>query len=164
MNALVVYESFWGNTEAVARAIAEGVGGDTRAVHTDEATPEMLQGVELLVVGAPLMGFALPRKQNQDTLPADKKAPRVADASHPLMREWLKSVPKGTGRYAAFETRFKWSPGSATGGIAKALEAVGYRPAVKRERFLISGTYGPMRDGEIERARAWGTELAKAIS
>ena len=37
MRAIVVYESHWGNTAAVARAIAEGLGPDARAMSTDEA-------------------------------------------------------------------------------------------------------------------------------
>ncbi len=164
MRAVVVYESFWGNTEAVARAIAEGIGPDTRVLRTDEATPEALADAGLLVVGAPLMGFALPRQQNYETLGADKKAPRPADVSHPSMRTWLASLPKGQGAFATFETRFKWSPGSATRKIDRTLEAAGYRPVAKRERFLVAGTYGPMREGELERARRWGGDLAKAIS
>lgn len=170
MKALVVYESFWGNTASVGAAIAEGIGPEARALHTDEATPEALEGVRLLVVGAPLMGFALPREQTRETIAVDKKAPKPADVSHPSMREWLDSVPKvtspsaGKASYAAYETRFKWSPGSATGAISRSLEAAGYRQVAKRERFLITGTYGPMRDGEIERARRWGAELAKTVS
>jgi flavodoxin len=34
MKAIVVYESYWGNTAAVARAIAEGLGPDARAIST----------------------------------------------------------------------------------------------------------------------------------
>jgi hypothetical protein len=26
-------------------------------------------------------------------------------------------------------------------------------------RFLIEGTYGPMQEGELERAKQWGAEL-----
>jgi flavodoxin len=37
MKAIVVYESHWGNTEAVARAIAEGIGPDAEAMTTDQA-------------------------------------------------------------------------------------------------------------------------------
>jgi flavodoxin len=35
MKALVVYESLWGNTAAIARAIAEGIGPDAQALATD---------------------------------------------------------------------------------------------------------------------------------
>ena len=44
MNAIVVYESLWGNTAAVARAIAEGMGPDARALYTAEAGPEAVAG------------------------------------------------------------------------------------------------------------------------
>ncbi len=35
--AIVVYESHWGNTAAIARAIAEGLGPETRALWTAES-------------------------------------------------------------------------------------------------------------------------------
>ena len=37
MNAIVVYESHWGNTAAIASAIAEGIGPDAKAMSTAEA-------------------------------------------------------------------------------------------------------------------------------
>jgi flavorubredoxin len=167
MKALVVYESFWGNTKATAQAIAEGIGGDTPVLPTDEATPEALAGVDLLVVGSPLMGFALPTAQMRTTVSADKKAPAPADVSHPSMRDWLGSLPEknveGAGGFAAFETGFRWSPGSAKGTIARGLTRAGYRQVAKSQRFRPAGTYGPMQEGELERARAWGGELAKAV-
>jgi len=70
-------------------------------------------------------------------------------------------LPKGSGRSAAFETRIKRSPGSATGAIAKSLNRAGYQPIAKDQRFIVKGTYGPLADGEIERAKAWGAELAR---
>ena len=37
MKAIVVYESLWGNTAAIARAIAEGIGPEARALSTSPA-------------------------------------------------------------------------------------------------------------------------------
>jgi hypothetical protein len=163
MSALVVYESIWGNTAAVARAIAEGIGPDTRVLSTAEATPETLAGVGLLVVGSPLLGFSVPSKQMVDGIRTNPThAGHDTDTSQPSMRDWLDGVPAGTARLATFETRIWWSPGSAAKGIAKALSCRGYRPVdAKGERFVVNGSYGPLKDGEIERARAWGTQLAK---
>ena len=62
MKAVVVYESHWGNTEAVARAIAEGIGPEARALNTDEATGPAVDGAELVVAGSPVMAFSLPRE------------------------------------------------------------------------------------------------------
>ena len=61
MKAVVVYESHFGNTAAVARAIAEGIGADTPALNTDEATPEAIGDAELIVAGAPVIAFGLSR-------------------------------------------------------------------------------------------------------
>jgi hypothetical protein len=164
MKAIVVYESHWGNTAAIARAIAEGIGPGARALSTAEATGEALSGADLIVAGAPLLGFSLPTEQMVKGLSSEAgKAPTPPDLSHPSMRSWLDALPKGSGRAAAFETRIWWSPGSAAKTILGALEAAGYGPAAKPERFVVKGRYGPLREGELERAKTWGAELAQAV-
>lgn len=160
MNSVVVYESYWGNTAAIARSIAEGLGPGTLALTTDQATSDVLAGADLLVVGAPLLGFTLPTRGMRTTLPGKTDAPTPADVSHPSMREWLSSLPRSSARFATFETRLKRSPGAATKKIEKGLEAVGCTRLAERERFLVTGTYGPLLDGEVERAREWGATLA----
>jgi len=163
MKAVVVYESMWGNTAAVARAVAEGLGPGTPALSTSEATKEAIAGADLIVAGAPLMAFSLPTDSTRNNLGMhNTKAPRPADLSNPSMRAWLETVPQACGRCAAFETRFRMSPGSATKSILRGLKRAGYQPAEKGMPFIIAGTYGPMRDGELERAREWGVQLASS--
>jgi hypothetical protein len=165
MNAVVVYESHWGNTAAIARAIAQGIGSGARALSTAEATPAALSGVDLIVAGAPLLGFSLPTESMVKGLAGEAaKAPSPPDLSHPSMRSWLEGLGKGSGRAAAFETRIWWSPGSAAKTILGKLQAAGYAPAAKLERFMVKGRYGPLKDGELERAKAWGAEMARALS
>ena len=164
MRAVVVYESLWGNTAAVARAIAEGLGPDVRALSTAEASATVIAGADLIVAGAPVLAFSLPSDKMRQNLGANPgKAPAPPDLSHPSMRSWLDALPKGHGRSAAFETRIWWSPGGATYGIVRGLERAGYRPLGRGKRFIVTGAYGPLRDGELERARLWGAELAKAM-
>jgi hypothetical protein len=62
-------------------------------------------------------------------------------------------------RAAAFETGFKLSPGGSAGKILKMLAEMGYEPIAKKQRFLVKGSYGPVKDGELDRAKAWGAEL-----
>ncbi len=119
--------------------------------------------MDLIVAGAPIYGFSLPRESQLENLPKDKKAPRPADIAHPSMRVWLKTVPKGSGRAAGFDTRFSWSPGSAAKKIRKELEKAGYAPVGDDGEFLVEGTYGPLRDGELDRARQWGAALARGM-
>jgi hypothetical protein len=161
MRAVVVYESLWGNTEAVARAIAEGIGPEAQALSTAEATPELVAGAELIVAGAPLQAFSLPGDRTRAGIKPDTDP--APDLSRPTLRSWLEHLPAGRGRSAAFETKIKWSPGNATKTIVHELERVGYPPVVEPEHFVVSGTYGPLRDGELERAREWGRELASSV-
>ncbi len=165
MHAVVVYESLWGNTAAVARAIAEGIGPDARAVPTDEATPELVAAADLIVAGAPVMAFRLPTDgMRQGAAQNEKNRSNPPDVDHPSMRHWLETLPHGQAPFAAFETRLHWSPGGATGAIEKGLGQAGYRRIEKGGRFIVEGTQGPLRDGELERARAWGAELARAAA
>ena len=165
MKAIVVYESLWGNTAAIARAIADGIGPEARALSTTEASGPAIADADLIVAGAPVLGFRLPTDEIRKSIGANPgKSPTAPDLSHQSMRSWLDALPKGQGRFAAFETRIWWSPGGATSGIARGLEQAGYRPVAQRQRFIVKGRYGPLRDGELERARLWGAELAKAMA
>jgi flavodoxin len=167
MKAIVVYESYWGNTAAVAKAIAEGIGPDARALSTSEATAAALAGAALLVTGSPIIAFSLPSDKTRRDMQArpDKKAPSPPDLSHPSIRSWIEGLPKPGApavKVAAFETGFKLSPGGSAAKMLKMLGCLGYAPVAKKQRFLVQGSYGPMKEGELERAKAWGAELAKA--
>ncbi len=163
MKAVVVYESLWGNTAAIARAIAEGLGPEARALSTAEATPEALQGVELIIGGSPLFAFRLPTDEMRENIRSKAETfPTPPDLSAPSMRDWLETVPAGQGQCAGFETRIWWSPGSAARAILQGLKKAGYAPMVRPKRFRVTGMTGPLKAGEIERARKWGARLARS--
>lgn len=165
MHAIVVYESLWGNTAAIARAIAEGIGPDARPLTTDEATPAIVAEADLIVAGAPVLAFGLPSDAIRDSIATgERNAPAPADLSHPSMRAWLAELPAGQAAAAAFDTRFRWSPRGATGAIDAGLKRAGYRTVAKAQKFVVTGKYGPLRDGEVERARRWGEELARSLA
>ncbi|MFA5866372.1 MAG: hypothetical protein WC891_00185 [Actinomycetota bacterium] len=164
MKAVVVYESLWGNTAAVGKAIAESIGPEAKALTTDQATAEAITDADLLVVGSPLIAFSLPTVKIRDNIErTEGGGAHPPDLSHPPIRSWLDALPKGQGRAAAFETRIWWSPGSAAKAILKKLESAGYTAAGKPEKFIVTGKYGPLKDGELERARQWGAELAASL-
>lgn len=165
MKAVVVYESLWGNTAAIARAIAEGIGPGTQAVTTDAAPVEAIADADLIVAGAPVLAFSLPTDAMRDSVASSEVgAPRPPDLAHPSLRSWLDSLPAGSGRCAAFETRIWWSPRGATGDIEKRMERAGYRTVAKAQKFVVKDKYGPLREGEAERAREWGRELARTLA
>ena len=162
MSTLVVYESLWGNTAAIACAIAEGIGANARALSTTDATPELVSAARLIVAGAPLLGFTLPTEEMRATIgKGEPKAPTRPDLSHPSMRAWIAEMPSADAGFVTFETRIWWSPGSAAKNIAKLLAERGLKPVATPQKFIVTGRYGPLKDGEIERARQWGAELAR---
>jgi hypothetical protein len=164
MNAIVVYESHWGNTAAIAEAIAEGIGEGARAMPTSEATPAVVEAADLVVAGGPVNVLSLPTEHVRGTITSDPKhAATPPDLSHQSLRSWLETLPHRPAAAASFETRLKWSPGGATGTIDRGLKQAGYRTIAKAQKFIVSGTYGPLRDGELERARAWGADLWAAM-
>lgn len=164
MQALVVFESHWGNTAAVARAVAEGIGPGARAVPTSEATADLVAAADLVVAGAPLMAFGLPSERAIEGIRNDPKAP-PAELDQPTLRSWLEglTLPAGAAgrRAASFETKLRWSPGGATGAIEARLERACFRTIGRGEKFYVRGIHGPLRDGELDRARAWGAGLAR---
>jgi flavodoxin-like protein len=165
MNAVVVYESVYGNTRAIAEAIGEGIGGATVVPVSEAGDPA---GADLLVVGGPTHMHGLASKHSREIAAEagkeDKAIPIDAHATaEPGLRTWLHELSESDGaRAAAFDTRLDKSPwltGLASRGIAKRLRGRGYDVSAS-ESFLVEDTEGPLADGELDRARAWGRQLA----
>lgn len=163
MKAVVVYESLWGNTATVARAIAEGISPDTPALSTAQATPDRVADADLIVAGAPVFAFHLSSDRSREDIRRNPPKGPAPDLSHPAMRSWLDALPAGSGRSAAFDTQVKGPFGKGAPAIAEALEAKGYARLAEPQGFVVKGKVGPLRDGETERARAWGAELARLM-
>jgi flavodoxin len=165
VKAVVVYESLWGNTAKVAGAIADGIGPEATAMSTAEATPEALAGADLIVAGSPVFAFKMSSDKMRESIRDNPgPAPSPPDLSHPSMASWLESLPAGTAAAAAFDTEARGPFGKAAPTIARSLEKLGYRLLSKPTGFYVSGKYGPLRDGEEERAREWGRELATSLA
>ncbi len=165
MRALVVVESWFGNTLAVASAVADGLGNfmtvDVRSV--DDAPAELAEGVDLVVVGGPTQVFGMSRPNSRrDAVKQAGSSARV-DVG---VREWLASAPAGIRRGAAFDTRIDkgWVPGSAARGIARRLRRLGATLVAEPESFVVTATPGPLAAGELDRARQWGEQLATVVT
>ena len=162
MRALIVYESLWGNTEGVARAIAEQLQtAMTVEVVDADAAPTNIDGFDLVLVGGPTHAFSMSRPTTRENAVLQHGAPWAPARG---IREWLgvlEHAPHGT-KAATFDTRVVTPrlPGSAAKKAMKRLVALGYRSLAKPETFGVHGYDGPVADGERERARGWGAELA----
>ncbi|MGO9178651.1 MAG: flavodoxin family protein [Candidatus Limnocylindrales bacterium] len=160
MQALVVFDSVYGNTERIAWAIGAALAPQvTVAVKRVEDVPVADPAAfDLLIVGGPTQRHGA--------------SPALAAWLEGLGHRTLNGVPA-----AAFDTRYRMSlllSGSAAGVVARRLGRTGCRLATAPESFFI------MRDrpsagekrrhdseqleaGEDERAAAWAAGLLKAL-
>ncbi|HTT27398.1 MAG TPA: hypothetical protein VMG37_03240 [Solirubrobacteraceae bacterium] len=170
MDAIVVYESVFGNTRTIAQAIAEGLGSvPVLPVHEAD---KLGGAVDLLVVGGPthMHGLSTTRSRRLAAEGAHEDGaghiePGITE--EPGLRAWLRDLPPDMAqRAAAFDTRLDKSPwltGVAARGIARRLRRRGLE-VVATESFLVEDSEGPLGEGELDRARAWGAELALSLA
>ncbi len=155
MTVALVYDSVFGNTAEIARAIARGLeagGAAVRLLPVAEATGFDPTQYELTVFGSPTRGFA----------------------ATPALSELIEGLPTGSGKVAAFDTRLdldtihpaplRWvvnAGGYAASRIGEALKRKGYALVEPYGDFRVGGTEGPLVAGELERAEAWGKGFAR---
>ena len=166
MRAIVVYESLWGNTEKLARAVASGLGltMSVELVDTD-AAPATIEGYDLVVVGGPTHAFSMSRPSTRAQGVEEKGAPHAPGRG---IREWLDALPPTTTPVpaATFDTRVDAPrlPGSAAKAALKELTAHGFTTLTTPRTFRVHGYEGPIVEGELDAAAAWARELADAVA
>lgn len=164
--ALIVYESLWGNTAALAEAIAGELRHDMSVeLVTAEEGPPSIDDFDLVVVGGPTHAFSMSRPATRQSAVENNGA---ASAPARGIREWLADLaPAGRPvRVAAFDTRVDSPrlPGSAAKAARHELRSLGFDTAVKAESFHVHGYSGPLVDGDRERAVRWARRLRGGTS
>ena len=160
---VVVYESMFGNTEAIARSISEGVAsqGVTATAYEVESAPGQFEQVDLLIVGGPTHAFGMSRPGTRQAARAQGAA---GQADHGV-REWLSKLERPTRptTAACFDTRIRkpFLFGSAARGVRRRLRRLGFEVR-KPVSFTVTDTPGPLAEGELQRARDWGASLVPA--
>lgn len=152
MKNLVVYDSLYGNTEMIAESIGEAIKGEVVCVDEVEVIP--LEAFELLIVGSPVHG----------------------GRATPMIDQFLKNIPPNALKnikVAAFDTRFAPEDHGigikillhvirfAAERIAKDLTKKSGLLVGKPEGFIVENKNGPLKNGELQRAKKWAMELEK---
>ncbi len=148
MRALVLYDSLYGNTEKVAQSIASGMAGtlEVRTAKVGAVSPADLAGLDVLVVGCPTQMWRPTRG--------------ITGFLDSVEGKSLKGV-----RAAAFDTRLPSRlAGSAARRLDKKLKQLGCQVVSPPAQFVVQGTEGPLREGELSRAEDWGRELAAEVA
>lgn len=173
MKAIVVYESMYGNTHAIADAIAEGLGGhaSVRVLSVHDVEAEDVASADLVVVGGPTHVHGMTRASTRKAALAAAAEPGAAlhidtDAEGPGLREWFDDLAVSIDRAAAFDTRMH-GPAMVTGraskGIAARLRAHGATLVAAPVSFIVTKENELLPD-EAAHAEAWGESVARAMS
>jgi flavodoxin len=160
MRALIIFDSAYGNTERIARAIAAALApqGTVAVERVEDVLGTDPAAFDLLIVGGPTQRHGA--------------SPALAAWLEGLGRRALSGVPA-----AAFDTRYRMSAllsGSAAGVVARRLSRAGCRLAAAPESFFIERDQAPpgekrrhdierLEDGEAERAAAWAVGLLRFL-
>jgi flavodoxin len=155
MKAMIIYDSFFGNTEQIAQAIGKAIGSqqNVEIFRVSQVKPEQLTGLNILIVGSPTRGF--------------RPTPAITKLLESIPRHGLKGV-----KVAAFDTRISMSDidsrilpplvkifGYAAKPIADKLQKKDGELAMPPEGFFVQGTEGPLKEGELERAANWAKQI-----
>jgi flavodoxin len=142
---LVVYDSLYGNTKAIAQAISGAIPGQVEVLHVGEAKASGLEVYDFLFVGAPTH--------------AAKPSPDCQAFLDQIESPALEGI-KVAGFVTRMTNRLITLFGTAAPKIAKALEKKGGTLAGPPGGFYVTGGEGPLKEGEVERAAAWAQGLA----
>ncbi len=147
--ALVVYDSVYGNTEKIAKALAKGLGdGGVTAdcVRVDVVKLDGLSSYDFLVLGGPTHSMGVSKPMG-------------------TFLEQLKSVEGFSGKKAfAFDTKYKsMFAGSAGAKIEGKLKSLGLSIVKPHASAIVKGKEGPLEEGAEETFKQLGVELAKMM-
>jgi flavodoxin I len=152
MKTLVIYNSQFGNTEKIAKAIGNTVGSGVKVARPIEVDTDGLQAFNLLIVGSPTQG--------------GRPTPALQKFLDDISTDALKNI-----KVAAFDTRFLLKDqnfalrmlmktiGYAADKIAKILVSKGGKQVIPPEGFIVKGKEGPLKEGELERAGEWAKQI-----
>ena len=164
--ALIIVESCFGNTRAIADSVAAGLidgGVDAQVVDVDEAPNCLPADLDLLIRGAPTHNRGLPTTATR----AKAHAQAGADGASQGISQWLGNaeIPASLS-VAAFDTVISkgWLSGSAAKAIAKALQRHQGRRTASVRSFVVTASKGPLATGQETDAHSWGRELAASAN
>lgn len=149
---LVIYDSFFGNTEKIAEAIGEALG-DALVKKVSDVSHDDLENLKVLIVGSPTRAF--------------QPSPDIKS----FLKQFASNALDGV-KAAAFDTRIPVDKtdsgflrtlikifGYADKIISKSLEKAGAEIAIESDGFGVLDSEGPLVEGEIERAKNWAKQI-----
>jgi len=155
LKTLILYDSYFGNTEIIAASIAKGLveRSEVSFIKVAEAREEYLKGIDLLIIGSPTRGFQ-PSDRTKAFLktlqPMSLNGIKIASFD---TRIYLKTIKSKAFRFIVN------TGGYAAKSIHRVLIKKGGVFIADPEGFYVTGEEGPLKDGEEARALKWSKML-----
>jgi len=172
MRAVVVYESMYGNSRAIAEAIATGLDEafDVHVLPVAAIDDAALRDVDLVIAGGPTHVHTMSRARTRAAAAEAAAKPGSGltlepDACGVGLREWVDSARPLPVRAGAFDTRVAgpaWLTGRASKRVARRLRRRGARLVAPPESFFVTKA-NVLRAGELDRARVWAATIAHEV-
>lgn len=155
MKAIILYDSYFGNTEKIAQEVAESLRAkaEVQLIRVTEASPENLHDVDLVVVGSPTRGF----RPSEGTMAFFAKLSAGSLAGKNAAAFDTRIDPAGTtSKMLKFLVK---SFGYADKTMISELQKKGANLVSIGQGFIVTDSEGPLKEGEIERAAEWAKTL-----
>lgn len=156
MKILILYDSVFGNTERIAFAMRDAVHKPHQAtcVRPDAFSTELLNEIDLLVVGSPTRAFRPTAAivSSLKNLPSDA----LSQGIHTAAFDTRVSVEEVGSKFLSAMVKLF---GYAAQPIDKLLSKHGGTQIAEPAWFYVGDKEGPLGDGELERAAAWMGEM-----
>jgi len=146
MNVLIVYDSLYGNTEKIAKAMANALtpSNEVKLIRAKDVRISDLETINLLIIGSPTQG--------------GRPIPSIKEFLNKIPADGLKNI-----KVAAFDTRvkifFAKIFGYAADRLAKELQNKGGNLITAPMGFIVKGKEGPLKEDELEKATDWAKKI-----
>ncbi|MFW5748973.1 MAG: flavodoxin family protein [Chloroflexota bacterium] len=161
MKGQVIYDSAYGNTEKVARAIGEALRAqhDVEVRHISNVDIDQLASLDFIVIGGPTQRMNYTEHMRDFLAKIPLSSLSGVKAAVFDTRISIKDIESTVGRLAARVFLHRY----AASQITAALEKRDVQLVMEPEGFFVLDTEGPLKDGELVRAANWAQQVGAVI-
>jgi flavodoxin len=140
MKAVVVYDTKFGNTEQVAKGIAQVLSGN--AIRVTDVDPLKLKVYDVFAFGSPTHAW------------------NMSSGMKAFFKK-LKGESFAGKKAATFDTKYKSRfAGSAAKKIQSKLKKLDFNIIMDPVSFIVTGSEGPLAEGELEKTKAFSALIS----
>jgi flavodoxin len=156
MKAVVVYDSYFGNTKTVAEEIGKAIGEDVMVYSVKEFDFDELDNIDLLIVGSPTRAFR-PTKLITYLIKVVSKSNNLQSVA--CFDTRMHITDKEPWVLRKLEKRF----GYATDTMVKILSKNKNIKVLDPNWFYVGEAEGPLLDDEIQKAIEWTNGIVNNV-